>query len=64
VRSLKLRAGDEGGASVKARGKGDFLALPALPLALPFVAQVTAADGYHCWQARYADPALVRRNDV
>ncbi len=60
VSALDLRAGVDGKARVGVKGKGDPLAMPALPLtSLPLTVQL-ANDAGVCWSASYATD--VRRN--
>jgi hypothetical protein len=53
IRLIKLRAGPEGKASVKVKGRGSNLGLPDLPLVLPVTAQLQASNG-ECWNAEYS----------
>jgi DNA-binding beta-propeller fold protein YncE len=56
LRAVVLRAGGDAQAKIVARGKGRRLVLPALPLAVPVIVQMQAADG-RCWEAVYGAPS-------
>ncbi len=59
---LGLVPGAEGKAKVIVKGKGQSLALPALPLAPPLQVRLVAAGGA-CWQATFS-AAGVTKNDA
>jgi 6-phosphogluconolactonase (cycloisomerase 2 family) len=50
---LKVRAGTAPKARMVARGRGDLLGVPVLPLGLPVRVQLETASGA-CWEATYA----------
>ena len=58
LRTSILKAGQEGKAQIKMKGRGARLELPSLPLSPPVVAQLKGAGG--CWGAVYSAP---KRND-
>jgi cysteine-rich repeat protein len=60
--SLLLRAGDEGKTQIKAKGKGENLDMPQLPLTPPVIVQAQASNG-NCWEATYSDFILKNRSD-
>src|SRR5262249_9648860 len=49
---LVLRPGDDGQAGLRAAAVGNAFILPALPLAAPITALVTASDGT-CWSTEF-----------
>jgi hypothetical protein len=53
---VRLKAGPAGRAQVKVQAKGQDLATPAPPLALPVTVQLLVADGAgtECWQTVYS----------
>jgi cysteine-rich repeat protein len=55
VRSVKLKAGETGKASIQWQGKGSSLGLPPLPPTGTAVVQLRADSGV-CWEARYTTP--------
>ncbi len=59
IGGLSLKAGEQGKARIQAKGKGDFLVLPTLPLTSPATAQLIIDDGIErsCWQVSF--PAVV-----
>jgi cysteine-rich repeat protein len=58
--AVVLKPGDLGKSKASALGKGDQLALPPLPLALPVLAQLQREGTTECWEARYADTGVVK----
>jgi len=56
---LVLRPGDDGQAGLRATAVGDALVLPALPLAAPITALLTASDGT-CWGTQFTSSDDVR----
>jgi hypothetical protein len=52
VQKLILKPGEQGKAKAVLKAKGDDLAMPALPLALPATMQLQAANGT-CWTAEF-----------
>ena len=60
VRVLVLKGGDAGQAAVTVKGKGEHLALPALPLPVPVTMRVRASTG-ECWADTFT-PAGVLKN--
>jgi hypothetical protein len=58
---VRLGSGTEGKATIVVKANGEKLALPALPLAAPVVAQLQA-EGGPCWSATY--DAFVVQNDA
>lgn len=59
VRKLVLEAGDDGKARAIAKGKGDNLAVPALPLTAPVTAQLVSTTGT-CWETRFEAGGITR----
>jgi hypothetical protein len=59
VLTMKLKAGVAGKAKVLVKGKGESLALPGMPLALPLRVQVQRAGG-QCWEAVYSGTGVVK----
>lgn len=59
---VKLKAGDPGKASALAKGKGDLLAIPALPLTGPVLVQLSI-DGGGCFEAEF-QPAGFLKNEA
>ena len=59
---LELRAGPAGKAKMRVTGRGEHLALPPLPLALPARVQLHGRDG-ECWETLF-DAAGTTRNDA
>jgi len=57
VLSVALKAGANGKAAIKAKGTGDLLPTPTLPLAPPVRAQLQVATG-ECWEALYSNPSI------
>ena len=57
VRSLRLRPGAAGEASVQARLTGSNIGAPTLPLTPPVRVQLLNSDG-NCWDAVYGNPAV------
>jgi len=57
---LQLRAGPDGGSVAIAKGKGEALSTPALPLGTATRVQLRGADA--CWEATFS-PAGTKRND-
>ena len=45
-------------ANIVVAGKGENLAMPALPLEQPLLAQLVQSDGLNCWEATFTAPAL------
>jgi len=60
IAGVVLKPGANGRARVVVKGRGELLALPELPLALPVRAQLQSAIG-QCWEATF-DAAGVRTN--
>lgn len=58
IRNLEIRAGEAGASSIRLKGKGEALKVPALPMAQsPHVAaQLVNREG-ECWGAEYSSPA-------
>lgn len=64
VKSLVLKAGAIGKASIKLKAKGDFVDVPALDqLASPVTVQLTAADGV-CWESVHVAPFQVQSPEM
>ncbi|MDG2306496.1 MAG: hypothetical protein P8R42_17970 [Candidatus Binatia bacterium] len=60
MKRLILRAGEDGKATVKLKGKGAHLPMPLLPLLAPVVAQIHGENGT-CFEATCSAPS---RNDA
>jgi uncharacterized delta-60 repeat protein len=58
---LRVRSGDAGRVSLVAKGKGDHLTLPALPLPLPAVVQLRTSDGT-CWESTFSAAGAIRND--
>ena len=54
---LGIKEGAEGLASIKAKGKSQFLVMPALPLTLPLVVQAQSGTGA-CWETTHSTSLL------
>ena len=54
LKTMGLRAGLAGKARIVARGRGQTLALPALPFAVPVTVELVSA-GTRCWSAHYTE---------
>ena len=59
---MRLTAGPDGVAKASAKGKGDKLDMPDLPLPLPLRVQLWARDGA-CWEATYSSAGVTRSDD-
>jgi hypothetical protein len=59
--SVLLKAGLAGKARIKAKGRGQALGQPSLPLAVPVTMDLVSNTG-RCWSAHYA-AALVTTTD-
>ena len=62
VRVLKLKASNDGRASIFLKGKGPNVALPSLPLALPVAVQLQTDHFGGCWEAVFRTAGLVRND--
>ncbi len=64
--SLSLNGGDQGRASLTAKGRTSLLHMPSLPLhqESTVTVQVVSSDGAACWQAAYTAPAVVNQVDA
>ena len=62
VTKLQLNKGEDEKAKIVLKGKGELLALPTLPLPMPFHVQLRNDLG-ECWQAIYTEAGL-SRNDA
>jgi hypothetical protein len=54
---LDIKEGADGLAAIKAKGKTQFLVMPALPLTLPLVVQAQSATGT-CWETTHTTSIL------
>jgi hypothetical protein len=61
MQTLKLLAGDAGKAKIIAKGKGEPLGVPALPLTGPVLVQLSA-EGAGCFEAGYAATDFLRND--
>jgi len=61
IKKVLLFPGAEGAARILAKGKGDHMSVPPLPLALPFRVQMQGSHG-ECWEAAFFE-AGAKRND-
>ena len=53
IRSASLRASTSGAGSIKIKGKGEYLSLGELPLALPATVRLVRSDAPVCWESRF-----------
>jgi hypothetical protein len=61
LEQIKLQAGDDGDAKISVKGKGENLALPTLPLALPVLVQLQATNG-ECWEATHSEAGVIKND--
>ena len=57
LKAVVLKPGESGKTRAVARGKGDALTFPALPLVPPVVVQLHSQAG-RCWEATYSIPRV------
>ena len=55
IRTLRLRPGADGAASIQARPSGSNIGIPTLPLVPPVRVQLLSSDG-SCWDVVYGMP--------
>ena len=60
--SVLLKAGLAGKARIKAKGRGQALDLPSLPLVVPVTMDLMSSTG-RCWSARYSDALVTTGNE-
>jgi hypothetical protein len=58
ITDLKLKVGATGELQLTAKGKGELLPVPSLPLVTPVTAQLAIGEGagISCWQAVFSAP--------
>src|SRR5262249_39999410 len=60
IQKIVLNSGAPGRATISVVGKGVFLSLPDLPLAMPVLVQLKRSDSPECWESTFS---VFRAND-